>query len=72
MKIKCSMKKERSKSRSIQSELLRIVEGFVNDKTKRPHPTNDEWNLNGKGDKINESSCNFNFLFYFFMHYFIN
>lgn len=54
MKIKCSMKKERSKSRSIQSELLRIVEGFVSDKTKRPHLTNDEWNLIGKGDKIED------------------
>lgn len=38
------MKKENNKSRSIQSELLRMAEGFANGSMQPPERSN-EWNL---------------------------
>ena len=45
---------ETSKSRSIQSELLRMVEGFVDGTSQRPDNSSNEWNLVGSGDAIED------------------
>ena len=48
------MNKEKSKSRSIQSELLRMVEGFADGSRSRPDSDSNEWNLVGSGDAIED------------------
>ena len=48
------MEKERSKSRSIQSELLRMAEDFATDKQSRPAGTSIEWNRKGTGNLIED------------------
>ena len=47
------MKKENNKSRSIQSELLRMAEGFANGSMQPPERSN-EWNLVGDGNDIED------------------
>ena len=47
------MKKENSKSRSIQSELLRMAEGFANESIQRPENSN-EWNRFGEGNNVED------------------
>jgi len=48
------MIKESSKSRTIQSELLRMVEGFVDGSMPRPDKSSNEWNLVGGGHNIED------------------
>ncbi len=48
------MKKEPNKSRSIQSELLRMAEGFADGSIKSPSKSSNEWNLVGVGDGIED------------------
>lgn len=48
------MKMEGSKNRSIQSELLRIAEGFSTDTIEHPSKSSNEWNLVGVGDSIED------------------
>ncbi len=47
------MKKEHSKSRSVQSELLRMAERFANGEN-RPSDSSIEWNRLGTGDDIED------------------
>ena len=48
------MKKEPNKSRSIQSELLRMAEGFAEGTIKSPSKSSYEWNLVGEGGNIED------------------
>jgi hypothetical protein len=48
------LRKEANKSRTIQSELLRMVEGFADGTRPRPNDSSNEWNLKGDGNNIED------------------
>ena len=48
------MQKEANKSRTIQSELLRMVEDFTDSPQTRPSNDSNEWNLIGTGENIED------------------